>query len=363
MSSWNPFKKDNEFKKDDPSKLTVRGKYLISGINNEELIDRKKEMINDLITTGYYIIRLPILTSEDLLNSNIFNFRKQSLTDRHLKPKFSDKFGSLLFGREPNERAYFRILEGTRDDLPVDITVRFTPTMNSEDKNKTDYNIEIVIFPCKYVKYGQLGEYQAKFKIDDLIFCSTPSIEMAKNIGASLKAEEIQEPGVVRKCEQKNQIQIEVPPEIVKSLNDFKKVHSTSKKIGFILMPFDKSPINEKILKTIKMILEENDYVGVRADDRVFHDAVLYNILTYLHGCDFGIAVFDKSDITTFNPNISFEVGFLIALNKPVFLLKDKKLTTLQSDLAGKLYSEFDLQDIENTISPMLKKWLLDKVY
>ena len=103
-------------------------------------------------------------------------------------------------------------------------------------------------------------------------------------------------------------------------------------------MPFEKSEGYDIILKTIKNVLQENGCFGGRADDRIFHNDVLYNILTYLHGCDFGIALFDKSEITTFNPNVSLEVGFLLALNKPVFLLKDQNLPMLQSDLAGKLY-------------------------
>jgi nucleoside 2-deoxyribosyltransferase len=366
MDSWFFFKKKDEFKKDDPSKLTVRGKYLISKINDEELVNRKKEMISHLLTTGYLIESSPLVLWDDFLRSQSIGFRTQSLTGRQIVPNFSDKLNSFIFGQKSIHRAYFRRLNETRDDLPVDLTVRFTPKMNPDDKNKTDYLIDIVIFPCKYVKYSQLVEHQMKFKIDDLEFCSTPSIELAKDIGASLKAEEIQEPNVVNKEKsqlfKKNQIQIELPLEIVKSIYDFKKTYPTSKKVGFILMPFEKSTAYENILLAIKKVLQKNDCIGVRADDKNFHDDVFYNILTYLHGCDFGIAVFDKSEITTFNPNVSLEVGFLMALNKPVFLLKDKNLTTLQSDLAGKLYSEFDPQNIEKTISPMLKKWLLDKL-
>jgi len=354
MGSWNPFKKDNEFKKDDPSKLTVRGKYQISKISDEDLINRKKEMATNLFNAGFYIVKSPLFPSEELYSSQIFNFRAQLLTERHILPNLSDKFESLIGGQNSFQRAYFRRLKETRDDLPVDVTVRFTPKTNSDDNNKIDCVIEVVIFPCKYIKYSQLVEHQAKFKIDSLAFFATPSIELAKDIGATLKAEEIQEPNVVDKEK--------IPPEIVKSLHDFKNTYSGPKKVGFILMPFEKSEGYDKILKTIKNILQENDYFGVRADDKLFHNDVLYNILTYLHGCDFGIAIFDKSEVTTFNPNVSLEVGFLLALNKPVFLLKDKNLTMLQSDLAGKLYFEFDPQNIEQAISPMLKKWLLDKI-
>lgn len=354
MGSWNLFKKDTKFKKDDPSKLLVRGKYLISKISEEDLINRKHEMANNLFNAGFYITRSPLFPSEELYNSQIFNFRAQLLTEHHIVTNFSDRFESLLIGQNSVQRAYFRRLRETRDDLPIDVTVRFTQKTNFDDKDKIDCVIEVVIFPCKYIKYSQLIEHQAKFKIDDLEFFSTPSVELAKDIGASLKGEEIQEPNVVDKEK--------IPPEIVKSLHDFRNSYPSPKKVGFILMPFEKSEGYDIILKTIKNVLQENGCFGVRADDRIFHNDVLYNILTYLHGCDFGIALFDKSEITTFNPNVSLEVGFLLALNKPVFLLKDQNLPMLQSDLAGKLYFEFDPQDIEKTISPMLKKWLSDKI-
>jgi len=38
-----------------------------------------------------------------------------------------------------------------------------------------------------------------------------------------------------------------------------------------------------------------------------------------------------------------------MAMNKPVLLLKDKTVTTLQADLAGKLYRPFDPHDPEDT--------------
>ena len=46
---------------------------------------------------------------------------------------------------------------------------------------------------------------------------------------------------------------------------------------------------------------------------------------------------------------------------RPVCLLKDKTLKTLQADLVGKLYKTFDPQDPVNSIPPEIEKWLRDK--
>ena len=81
---------------------------------------------------------------------------------------------------------------------------------------------------------------------------------------------------------------------------------------------------------------------------------------TLLHGCGFGIAVYERIEREEPNANVGLEVGYLMAMNKPVLLLKDKTVTSLQSDLAGKLYTPFDPHDPEGSIPEQLTKWLKD---
>ena len=85
------------------------------------------------------------------------------------------------------------------------------------------------------------------------------------------------------------------------------------------------------------------------------------NILTYLHGCGFALAVFERIEQEDFNPNVSLEVGYMMALGKDVCLLKDRTLKTLHTDLVGHLYRTFDPQDPVTSIQPELTKWLTDK--
>ena len=91
------------------------------------------------------------------------------------------------------------------------------------------------------------------------------------------------------------------------------------------------------------------------------HDDLFWNIMTYIYGSGFGIAVFERIEEQEFNPNISFEVGYMLGLRKRVLLLKDKKLKNLNTDLMGKLYKTFDPQNISKTVRPALQKWLKDK--
>jgi hypothetical protein len=151
------------------------------------------------------------------------------------------------------------------------------------------------------------------------------------------------------------------PIEIQDSLKNFERDHPDPTKVAFIMMQFGKTEDHTNILIAIRKALAENKLAGVRADDKYYHDDNYYNILTYLHGCDFGIAVFETITKPQFNPNISLEVGYLLGLHKPVCLLKEKSLSALHSDLVGKLYREFDINNCEGTINRELNNWLFDK--
>jgi len=49
-----------------------------------------------------------------------------------------------------------------------------------------------------------------------------------------------------------------------------------------------------------------------------------------------------------------------MAMGKPVLLLNDKTLATLQADLTGKLYTKFDPHEPKATIPRELIGWLHD---
>ena len=154
------------------------------------------------------------------------------------------------------------------------------------------------------------------------------------------------------------------PPEhIVTSLRNFRKDHPDSAEVGFVMMRFDKSVLHQKIFRTIVETLKAAGLTAVRADDKEYHDHLLFNVETYMYGCGFGIAVFEHAEGESFNPNVALEVGYMQALQKPVCFLKDQTLPALQSDLAGKLYRDFDPQDVETTIARELSSWLRSRGY
>lgn len=155
---------------------------------------------------------------------------------------------------------------------------------------------------------------------------------------------------------------IEEPPvEVSDSLRRFKEDYPNPEKVAFIMMEFGTTKGHYFIVDAVKKALNENEIVGVRADDKRYHDDLYYNVVTYLHGCGLALAVFERLEANVTNPNIALEVGYLLAMGKPVCLLKDQTLETLQSDLVGKLYDPFDPQDPDQTIPPLVSRWLRDK--
>jgi spermidine synthase len=127
------------------------------------------------------------------------------------------------------------------------------------------------------------------------------------------------------------------------------------------MMKFEDSRIQKEIINVLKAHLSEKGITLLRADDKWYADDLFENIKTYMQGCSFGIALFDRINTDEFNPNVSLEIGYMMALNKPVLLLKDKTLKLLQTDLVGKLYHQFDFQYPDKTIPLVLDKWISDK--
>ena len=153
----------------------------------------------------------------------------------------------------------------------------------------------------------------------------------------------------------------DVPTEIRDSLDRFRKDHSDPSRTAFLIMQFGDTKLHQKIVKAVRATFAKNGITVVRADDKEYHSHLYFNILTYMHGCGIGIAIFERINSDDFNPNVSLEVGYMLAQGKPVCLMKDKTLKSLQSDLVGTLYRNFDPQDAEKTIENSVDQWLSDR--
>lgn len=77
-----------------------------------------------------------------------------------------------------------------------------------------------------------------------------------------------------------------------------------------------------------------------------------------MEACHFGIAVFEKIKKPDINPNVSLELGYMIARNRECLVLKEKSLRHLGTDLRGQTYREFDSSKIKFTVLGEVADWL-----
>ena len=128
----------------------------------------------------------------------------------------------------------------------------------------------------------------------------------------------------------------------------------------FIMMRFRDTKQHREILAAVRNELEFYGLHGLRADDKSYSDSLWSNVKSYLDACDLGIAVFEQIEDDNFNPNVSLELGYMMAAKKAVLLLKERHLKTLPADVVGHLYKPFDSYDISATIQPRIRDWLRD---
>ena len=128
----------------------------------------------------------------------------------------------------------------------------------------------------------------------------------------------------------------------------------------FLMMRFHDTEQHREILAALREALAYYGLHGLRVDDKSYSESLWSNVKSYMDACDCGIAVFEQIKDDDFNPNVSLELGYMMALKKPLLLLKEKHLKALPSDILGNLYKSFDSYDISNSIRPSVLEWLRD---
>lgn len=161
--------------------------------------------------------------------------------------------------------------------------------------------------------------------------------------------------------EQIEEMPMPEPPEISESLKEFRTKYPDPASVAFLMMQFEKTPAHDRIVAAIRRAFLARGITALRADDFQFHDDLFPNVKTYMHGCSMGVAVFETITTKEFNPNVSLEVGYMLALGKPICLLKDQNLQSLHADLTGKLYRNFDSRNPDGTIPDQVNQWLTSR--
>jgi protein-tyrosine-phosphatase len=128
----------------------------------------------------------------------------------------------------------------------------------------------------------------------------------------------------------------------------------------FLMMRFRDTKQHQAIEQAISSILVDYSLKPLRTDFKHYQHELWANVQAYMDASNYGIAVFEQIDEADINPNVSLELGYMLGKNKNCLLLKEKRITKLQSDLVGHLYREFDSYNIEETVKTEVQYWLRD---
>lgn len=139
-------------------------------------------------------------------------------------------------------------------------------------------------------------------------------------------------------------------------LDDFPNLHSNV----FLMTRFQKTEQYTEIVDAISFILAEYSLNLIIADSKTYQSELWANVKSCTDASYYGIAVFEQINIPDINPNVSLELGYMLAQGKKCLLLKEKRVQALQSDLVGHLYKTFDSHHIKETVILAVRNWLKD---
>ena len=143
-------------------------------------------------------------------------------------------------------------------------------------------------------------------------------------------------------------------------LREYLKDHPEPTRNMFIMMRFQPSSQLIEVHNTIAKTLAARNIHAIRVDDRDYTGDLWTNLEVCITGCTYGIAVYEDIDVREYNPNVALEVGYMLARRKRVLILKEQRLPTVPSDLAGKLYKPWDSYKIEKTVGDQVTRWVDD---
>ena len=142
-----------------------------------------------------------------------------------------------------------------------------------------------------------------------------------------------------------------------RALKAFQRKFPHTDRNVFVMMPFSAST-TLRIFSAVAKQVEAHGLIPLRADIHKFSDILWWNVMTYMVGSSYGIAIYEPHRRINFNPNVSIEAGFMTALDRPVLLLANSRLKRLPIDFSGHIFKTYDSTRLTRTISSAVADWI-----
>ncbi|MFZ2880449.1 MAG: TIR domain-containing protein [Phototrophicaceae bacterium] len=121
---------------------------------------------------------------------------------------------------------------------------------------------------------------------------------------------------------------------------------------------FRSSQVFSQIENAIRASLNSYSLNLLRADYRQNSALLWKNVQEYIDSSSYGIAVVEELEDDYVSPNVTFELGYMLAQHKPCLVLKEKRVKNFPADLSGFIYAEFDVANIPASVSESVDMWI-----
>lgn len=128
------------------------------------------------------------------------------------------------------------------------------------------------------------------------------------------------------------------------------------------MMHYGRGNLYYRIEGAVLSVLRRYGFDGLLARSQTYEPVLWKNAEICMRRSRYGIAFFehDKEHLG-FNPNVTMEIGFMIALGKRVLILKDHRLPDLPRNLIERTFHEFSSNQLEKDIDKAITKFLRDQ--
>ena len=142
-------------------------------------------------------------------------------------------------------------------------------------------------------------------------------------------------------------------------LQKFVAMHPHVDRNVFVMMPFSTAK-SDSIFDAVRKELQYHGLIALRADQKALAPVLWWNVVTYMLGSSYGIVVYEPRDEIPFNPNVSIEAGFMLALDRPVLLLAAEHLKKLPVDFSGHIFKTYhgDGGELEISAYSAIRDWV-----
>ncbi len=156
------------------------------------------------------------------------------------------------------------------------------------------------------------------------------------------------------------------PPDLVAILREFLHQHEFDRNVfGMTRFPREGSseppdPV-KNALEVARATFKAHGLEFHLASDRQLHDDLWTNVAVHMWASRYGVGFFEDlaKPASGLNYNLTTEVGAMLITGRRCCLLKDPSITSLPTDLVGRIRKDVSLRDAD-TVETMLHAWIRD---